>query len=294
MYYARSMSICSAAAACAALVALLAAGCGGGGPTDGGSGGGGTSGHFYDSAVRGLAFSSGSKSGVTDAAGTFNFTPGSNVTFKVGGITLGSAPPATRMNPVTLVPGAVDVNDNAVTNIARFLQTIDDDGDPSNGIVITAAVRDAAKGQSLPFAQSPTLFESSTNVQSVISTLTSVTAAGERTLVDAATARSNLTEGGLAGFAGNYSGSYCSDTGPSTQAPAGTWTMAVQTDGSVFMVFNGSPSFTATGTMDIRGIVNAAGSNGGTVQGTFDPDFGGTWYDIQDSGSFSESATCLN
>jgi hypothetical protein len=283
-YLAHSMFPRSVAAACAALLVSC-----GGGPTDGGSGGNGSpaSGHFYDSAVHGLAYSSGSKSGVTDAAGTFTFIRGSNVTFKVGGIALGSVPAATRMSPVNLVAGALDETNNAVTNIARFLQTIDDDGDLSNGILITAAVRAAAAGKAVNFNQATTSFGSS--VQSVVSALTLATSAGERTLVDATTARNNLVAGVRAGFAGNYGGNYCLDNG----ASAGTWTMTVQADGSVFMVFTGTPGFTATGSMDVRGVVNAATSNGGTVAGTFGPDFGGQWYDIETSGTFSEGAACL-
>ena len=89
---------------------------------------------FLDSAVEGLTYQSGSNPpGTTDANGTFIYTPGETLTFSVGGVVLGTLPDgATVITPS-------DFGAAAEINIARFLQTLDADGDPSNVIDLTAA-----------------------------------------------------------------------------------------------------------------------------------------------------------
>ncbi len=131
------------------LVSLLTA-CGGGGgdggavpptppppppPTQSGS--------FKDSNVSGLSFSSGSASGVTDAAGRFTCETGRPVDFSIGAVNLGSMMCTTVGSPPALVAsGAFD--DPEAVNIARFLQLLDGDGDPVNGISISAGLQQAA------------------------------------------------------------------------------------------------------------------------------------------------------
>ena len=159
----------------------------------GGGGGGGsdpqpTSGIFIDSAVSGLHYVSGDLTGTTDASGTFQCQ--STVKFYIGDILLGEASCGDVITPVDLVSGASDYTDPAVINIARFLQTLDDDGDPSNGIVITSAVAGLAADESVDFAQSATDFES--NVQVLVNTLTSARTAGATNLISAAQAQSHL------------------------------------------------------------------------------------------------------
>jgi hypothetical protein len=53
------------------------------------------------------------------------------VTFSIGGITLGSAVGQPQLTPIDLVPGAIDATDQQVTNILRFVQSLDADSDPS-------------------------------------------------------------------------------------------------------------------------------------------------------------------
>lgn len=89
---------------------------------------------FLDSAVEGLTYQSGSNPpGTTDANGTFIYTPGETLTFSVGGVVLGTLPDGAAV----ITPS--DFGAAAEINIARFLQTLDADGDPSNGIDLTAA-----------------------------------------------------------------------------------------------------------------------------------------------------------
>lgn len=124
--------------ACAGSLALFASACGGGG---GGGGPGTATGQFKDSNVSGLEYVSGSRSGTTDELGFFTYERNSPVTFSVGAVTLGSASGNDLVTPLDLVAGGSS-DHQAVVNIARFLQMLDEDGDPDEGgISISADVR---------------------------------------------------------------------------------------------------------------------------------------------------------
>lgn len=138
-------------------------------------------GRFIDSHVQGLSFSSIASSGVTDANGVFTFAPGSVVTFAVGDIVLGSARGQAVVTPVDLVPFAVSIYHPTVVNIARFLQSIDNDANASNGIVITPALRTLSQNRQLDFSQ-PTL-QFISNAQRLVNELTTATDAGGRDLI---------------------------------------------------------------------------------------------------------------
>ncbi len=106
-------------------------------------------GTFVDGPVAGLHFATETQTGRTNAAGEFTYAPGETVTFSVGGITLGSAPGAERVTPFdlfgieppsTALALRAEANDHRLTafkrvaNVALFLQALDADADPSNGI----------------------------------------------------------------------------------------------------------------------------------------------------------------
>ena len=97
---------------------------------------------FVDSPVEGLRYDSGSREGVTDAQGTFEYRGSESVVFHIGEFKLGEAQGAEVLTPLDLVPGAEDHAHHAVTNIAVLLQTLDEDGNASNGITITPAIAD--------------------------------------------------------------------------------------------------------------------------------------------------------
>lgn len=99
-----------------------------------------STGVFLDSPVGGLGYTSASEEGNTDAAGEFRYQPGENITFSIGDLELGSAPGADRVTPIDLVEGAENASDNKVNNLAILLQTLDEDGDLNNGIMITEEV----------------------------------------------------------------------------------------------------------------------------------------------------------
>ncbi|WP_339721380.1 DsbA family protein [uncultured Paraglaciecola sp.] len=140
---------------------------------------------FIDSPVEGLSFKSGSVEGVTDVNGTFTYEVGTEVTFSLGGIVIGSATGAAILSPLSLVADAADETDPTVVNIAAFLQTLDDDGDPENGITITSTQQAEASDLSINFQQSVFDFEFDADVQNVVSILTSITLAGPRALTSA-------------------------------------------------------------------------------------------------------------
>jgi hypothetical protein len=88
-----------------------------------------------------LSYSSGEVSGVTLANGEFTYEVGGTVAFKVGGVTLGTAPGKEFVTPLDLGPANATSDSIEVKNITRFLMMLDSDGDASNGISISAAIQ---------------------------------------------------------------------------------------------------------------------------------------------------------
>lgn len=126
----RPFSLCLAAA-----LALTA--CGGGG--DDAPVAGSQTGVFVDSAVSGLSYetSSGVK-GTTDAQGQFKYNPGDTVTFKIGGVTLGTGKASGTVTPAHISEGGED--SNKFTNLLVLLQSLDTDGNPDNGITLPTSL----------------------------------------------------------------------------------------------------------------------------------------------------------
>lgn len=111
-----------------------------------------TTGTYLDSPVSGVAWrlTSTGESGLTDGSGEFPYTELAGtfvetVTFSIGDILLGTAPVATYITAVELT-NSFSPTDRAATNQLVFLQSIDFDKDPTNGIMISEATREAAVG----------------------------------------------------------------------------------------------------------------------------------------------------
>lgn len=138
-------------ALCASVFLLSA--CGGGGSSDSGNVTPTTpsTGVFTDSPVEGLHYETPTRSGITNALGEYEYLPGEIATFSIGGIVLGSAAAGPVVTPLTLVSGATDATNPVVTNIVRLLLTLDNDGDPDNGIAIPAAIATAAANLTVDF-----------------------------------------------------------------------------------------------------------------------------------------------
>lgn len=180
---------------CAAvfLASMLLYACGGGG----GGGGGGSSvnqGVFLDSAVEGLRFETETQEGFTNSEGMFRYRDGETVSFHIGGILLGSSTGAPVLTPINLVPGANSVDHPHVTNIIRFLQTLDEDATPDNGIRIPSSVFEALLDQDLDFDREIAEFENDSEVVGLISNLSETYLGGARVLVAAVAAQTHLAQ----------------------------------------------------------------------------------------------------
>lgn len=121
-------------------------GCGGG---SGSSPSSGTYGVFFDSPVQGLSYQTATQQGITDAQGRFTYQAGETITFSLGGLQLASVNAQAVVTPLEIA-SSNSLTAPAVTNLLVLLQTLDVDGDASNGITLPASlVRATASGINL-------------------------------------------------------------------------------------------------------------------------------------------------
>ena len=101
-------------------------------------------GRFVDSAVGGLEYetSAGYKS-ITNSNGEFRYNEGDSISFTLGALNFGTVNGKGLVTPVDLAAS----DSSKTANIARVLQTLDDDGIPDNGITITPEAREKAANQ---------------------------------------------------------------------------------------------------------------------------------------------------
>ena len=113
-----------------AIASLFLVGCGGG--TSNTSSNIGT-GYYVDSAIAGVDYVCGTESGTTDKKGKFTFEEDKSCTFKVGDIILREVDASILKDGITILEDNLDT--------ARFLQTLDRDGNATNGIEVSDAVK---------------------------------------------------------------------------------------------------------------------------------------------------------
>jgi predicted acyl esterase len=110
--------------------------------------------------MAGLRYQTPTQSGSTNERGEFHYRPGESVTFLVGGLVLGSVEGAPRVNLAQLVnraDGKIDrLHDPIVTNLARLIQTLDQDGSVANGVTIAPIVHDLIEPIVINFNQADT------------------------------------------------------------------------------------------------------------------------------------------
>ena len=260
-----------------------------------GGGGGGSSapqtatGQFVDTVVQGIDFESGGQTGTTDANGTFTYEVGQQVTFSLGGVVLGSAQGAALVSPVDLVSNGSPSN-SKVKNIVRFLLTVDDDGDPGNGIQVTAQVRALAQNWS---AVDFTTSDLDTAMISILADVASVNSVPPTAVATSTAAQSHLTSSLLCAYSGAFRGTFSGDD-------SGQWGMLISaSDGSLMggyhsTVFadDGLLSGTQALTLDsshsfVTGVAGSTASFQGAL--TSVNSVSGTWSDSPDSGTFSGS-----
>ncbi len=80
----------------------------------------------------GVHYSAGDANGYTDDAGTFEYPAGSQIAFDVGGLSIGTVPGAATVTPFSLSGGCAITPQ--LTALLVFLQSLDGDGDPTNGV----------------------------------------------------------------------------------------------------------------------------------------------------------------
>ena len=146
-----------------------------------------TSGYYYDSLVSGLDYELSLdgeviRTGVTgedDDPGRFLFIEGATVSFSLGGLSLGETDGKERVTPFDLAGvveeaiGGCDVSGalpddtsefRRVVNLAVLLQTLDADGDDTNGIDIRPEVAALFEGLTLDVDQASASFEATSSL----------------------------------------------------------------------------------------------------------------------------------
>jgi hypothetical protein len=127
------------------LIGMMGCSQGGGGPAVFKAEGSYKTGYFIDSPVEGLQYHTITWDSTTDSKGTFLYQDGEEITFSIGGVVLGRTQAKSIITPVDL-DNLVQPNfSTRVINITRFLLSLDQDGNPGNGITIPQGIRDALK-----------------------------------------------------------------------------------------------------------------------------------------------------
>ena len=144
-------------------------------------------GRFIDRAVQGLTYPSDETSGVTDENGTFTYYEGDIVSFSIGDWVIGVSAGDDIITPVSFEDdGELD---NYSINLSRILQSIDEDGDLSNGINVSETVATIAGTITIDMTVDPSLFTQD-NIQALLDAVPD----GRGYLVSEAEATSHLIE----------------------------------------------------------------------------------------------------
>ena len=244
---------------------------------------------FRDALVQGLDYDDGGAlAGTTGADGGFQYAQGNEVTFSIGGLTLGSLPGQPYMSPLHIVGSASNLA-LRVNNRLRLLQMLDLDNNPENGIVISEAVRAAAVNWTTPdFAVGYPEFAAA--IQSIIADANAADGV-THTLPGDAAASAHFVRTAWCTYNGLYRGGY---TGG---GDSGVWTMVVYGTGG--LMFGGGYSRVdsegfelqkqaASGLSIFPDFSAGETSSGASFSGSFrTPDhINGSWSNAPDTGTF--------
>lgn len=269
------------------VVTLALSACGGGGGDSATTSANTSQGTFIDSAVSGMSYTCGSLSGTTDSNGRFSYTPGSSCTFKIGGVTVGTATASATLTPVSLVSGASNESNTTVGNIASFLQSLDTDNDPSNGIAISDAVKTTLATGTLDFTSNSFGINAQTLVTQAYST---------RTLTSTSTAQAHLRSSILSKIAGTYRCTFSgSDNGSGTATLTSTGTSGSITGTGTSNIYGGPGSISGSYTSNGATAFTLGSANtGATFSGTFglNGSASGTWSNTNVTPTESGSWSC--
>ena len=164
-------------------------------------------GYYYDSLVSGLSYESRSEDGVShtgvtgedDDPGRFSYAEGDTVSFSLGDISLGQSVAKVRVTPFDLagleeeeiggceVDGVLPDDTDAfrkVVNLAVLFQTLDTNGDHTDGIEIRSEVAALFEGSGVDVDQSRTGFQADAEILALLEAANSLDLFSEtRTLV---------------------------------------------------------------------------------------------------------------
>ncbi|WP_372999257.1 choice-of-anchor O protein [Sulfurimonas sp.] len=129
-------------------------------------------GTFVDSAVEGIDFK-GKFSGKTDKDGHYSFVAGERVEFTLGtDIKLGSLLAKTSpVSPLDFFDGTKTASDQEVINLIVLFQSLDTDGDPTNGIEILPQTIEILEAAILASGGDPATFDPTTESSADLKTL---------------------------------------------------------------------------------------------------------------------------
>jgi hypothetical protein len=225
--------------------------------------------------VQGVKYVSGAQSGTTGADGGFIYEENAPISFYLGGLKLGSVAMATKyITPIDLVSGG-SISKDAVLNIAAFLQSLDANANPADGITISPATQAVAAswGESqINFNQTYAAFSGQAialtglNLPSKADTVAHLSTS-VRCLHSGVFVGSWTEVGGVSGIGGYF-------VKPSTGVIAGAY---VANDQSSFGSLTGSQGLALD---QSREFVSGDASNGAIFSGSLSPDIGalsGTW-----------------
>jgi len=104
---------------------------------------------FIDSAVEGLKYTTNTLSGTTDSHGTFEYRKNETIRFYVADIFIGETTAKAEITPMDLFDDVTDIAAQGVTNLCRFLQALDNDMNPENGILITPMIHNTLSNKNI-------------------------------------------------------------------------------------------------------------------------------------------------
>jgi len=178
---------------------------------------------YLDAKVQGLNYSTATQNGKTNVNGEFQYEPGESVVFSLYGQELSTVPGYSTITPFDNTSDTLHAD--YVINLLRFLQTLDIDGVPGNGITLPDT---ASSVMNVNFNQSMASFESDNSVLLFISQNTNVSSLSV-TAIDAVAhlqnTIDNVTDSYVLALSGKTATSVNSD-GLCSNNPEGghTWT----------------------------------------------------------------------
>jgi hypothetical protein len=236
---------------------------------------GSETGMLVDSPVGGVSYATSSGvTGTTAADGSYKFNPGDTVTFKIGGVTLGTTNANGIISPMELSSGSAV----KLQNLLVLMQSLDSDGDPANGITIPAAAA-LALPASVDLATATATFASSANT-GLQAAMTAGAISGA--IKTTAAANEHFKTQGLSLLASNIWVQQSTDSGGQTH----TVVLRLDSTGSYLQIEAGSteyangplqPATSATGLEVGRVQVSGVTPSGFSLTSTVALDANGRW-----------------